>query len=126
MRKQNESQLDTLISEWTIKHTSEEVEAYLQEVEIPCHAVSTIKDVIDDSQVKHRGYLRQLKHSVMGDHTYHTLGFNLSKGHSTWQAGPALGEHNEYVFENMLGMTDEEISEALISGCITTDADLPF
>ena len=87
--------------------------------------VSTIKDVFEDPQIAHRDYLPKLKHSVMGYHTYHKLGFILSKGKSTWRAGPALGEHNEYVFKELLGMTDDEIADALIKGGITTDADLP-
>jgi crotonobetainyl-CoA:carnitine CoA-transferase CaiB-like acyl-CoA transferase len=49
----------------------------------------------------------------------------LSKTEGTWRAAPALGEHNEYVFKELLGMTDDEIADALIAGGITTDADLP-
>ena len=33
---------------------------------------------------------------------------------------PCLGEHNEYVFKQFLGMSDEEIAEHIIDGSITT------
>ena len=34
---------------------------------------------------------------------------------------PCLGEHNEYVFKELLGMTDEEIAQHIIDGTITTE-----
>jgi len=125
LRKRNEAELDALISEWTTNRTAEEIEASMQAVGVPCHVVATMKDTFEDPQIRHRGFLRELKHSVMGYHTYHAHGFKLSKTEGTWRAGPALGEHNEYVFKEILGMTDNEIADALIEGGITTEADLP-
>jgi crotonobetainyl-CoA:carnitine CoA-transferase CaiB-like acyl-CoA transferase len=34
---------------------------------------------------------------------------------------PCVGEHNEYVFKDLLKMTDEEIADHLIDGSITTE-----
>ena len=125
LRKKNEEELDALIGEWTTNRTAEEIETSLQAVGVPCHVVATMKDTFEDPQIKHRGFLHKLKHSVIGYHTYHGQGFTLSKTEGTWRAGPALGEHNEYVFKEVLGMTDDEIAGALVEGGITTDADLP-
>lgn len=124
-RKKNELELDTYINEWTVQFTPAEIETRMQEAGVPCHIVENIKDNYNDPQLKHRGFLPKLKHSVMGYHTYHKHGFKLSKADGTWFAGPALGEHNEYVFKELLGMTDDEIADVLINGGITTDADLP-
>jgi len=123
-RKQNESELDRHVSEWTMGQTAEEVEQSLQAVGVPCHLVATIKDAYNDPQMRHRGFLRKLKHSVMDEHTYYTHGFKMSKVEGDWRTGPLLGEHNEYVFKKILGMTDDEIADALTEGGITTDADL--
>jgi benzylsuccinate CoA-transferase BbsF subunit len=124
-RKKNEAELDELVSKWTKNLTAEDVEATMQAAGVPCHLVSNVKDFLNDPQIKHRDFLPKLKHSVMGYHTYHKHGFTLSKTEGTWRAAPALGEHNEYVFKELLGMTDDEIADALIAGGITTDADLP-
>jgi benzylsuccinate CoA-transferase BbsF subunit len=110
-RKKNELELDRLINGWTAKFTPEEIEKRLQQVGVPCHIVENIEDNYNDPQLRH--------------HTYHKHGFKLSKTEGTWFAGPALGEHNEYVLKEVLGMTDDEITDALINGGITTDADLP-
>jgi hypothetical protein len=34
---------------------------------------------------------------------------------------PCVGEHNEYVFKELLGMSDDEIAEYIIDGSITTE-----
>jgi benzylsuccinate CoA-transferase BbsF subunit len=124
-RKKNEAELDRLVSKWTASLTAEEIQASLQSAGVPCHVVSNIKDVCEDPQIEHRGFLPKLKHSVMGEHVYHGHSFKLSEAKSTLRGGPSLGEHNEYVFKEILGMTDDEIADALINGGITTDADLP-
>ena len=124
-RKESEKELDKLIGEWTINRTAQEIETSLQAAGVPCHVVATMKDTFEDIQMKHRGYLHKLKHPVIGYHSYHGQGFKLSKTKGTWRAGPTLGEHNELVFKEFLGMTDEEIADALAEGGITTDADLP-
>jgi crotonobetainyl-CoA:carnitine CoA-transferase CaiB-like acyl-CoA transferase len=33
---------------------------------------------------------------------------------------PCLGEHNEYVFKDLLGLSDDELAEYIIDGSITT------
>ncbi|MGD9117778.1 MAG: CoA transferase, partial [Dehalococcoidia bacterium] len=124
-RKENEAELDRLVSKWTAGLTAEEIETSLQSAGVPCHVVSNIKDVCEDPQIEHRGFLPKLKHSVMGEHTYHGPSFTLSESKHTLRGGPTLGEHNEHVFKEVLGMTDDEIAEALIDGGITTDDDLP-
>lgn len=124
-RKKNEEELDTNINKWTSEFTAEDIEERMQKVGVPCHILENIEDNYNDPQLRHRDFLPKLEHSVMGCHTYHKHGFKLSEAEGTWYAGPALGEHNEYVFKELLGMTDDEIAEALIAGGITTDADLP-
>ncbi len=53
------------------------------------------------------------------------LGFRLSKTPDSQSAAPAMGQHNEYVYKEILGLSDDEIAELLIEKVITTDADLP-
>jgi len=68
-----------------------------------------------------------LQHPVIGRHAYHTPAYKLSETpFEAKRPGPLLGEHNEYVFKELLGMTDEEIGDLLIDRIITTDADLDY
>ncbi len=35
-----------------------------------------------------------------------------------WRSGPLLGEDNEYVFKELLGVADDEFAELTASGAI--------
>jgi crotonobetainyl-CoA:carnitine CoA-transferase CaiB-like acyl-CoA transferase len=59
----------------------------------------------------------------MGKPKYDAQGcFILSKTpRELTRASPLVGEHNEYVFKELLKMSDDEIAEHLIDGSITTE-----
>lgn len=124
-RKENEEELNKLVGEWTKTRSAEVVETLMQSVGIPCSVVKNTKDLFEDPQLKHRGFMRVLKHPVIGEMSYRRPSFKLSETPDYQFVGPTLGQHNEYVCKELLGMSDEEIAEALIEGGITTDADLP-
>jgi len=122
-RKRNEDALEKLVTAWTIKHTAEEVEAIMQKAGVPAHKVYKPKDVYNDRQLKHRNYFVPLKHPVMGEQKFEMQScYILSKTpRRITRPSPCLGEHNEYVFKELLKMTDDEIAERIIEGSITTE-----
>ncbi|MDO8491861.1 MAG: CoA transferase [Dehalococcoidia bacterium] len=125
-RKKNEDELDALIAGWTLDRTAEQLEAMLQAAGIASAVVADTEDLVSDPQLRSQGYFKKLKHSVVGEHLYRTMGFTMSRTPPELERpGPALGEHNEYVFKELLHMTDDEIADALAEGGVTTEADLP-
>jgi len=38
---------------------------------------------------------------------------------------PLIGEHDEYVYKELLGFSDDEVANMLVEGVITTEADVP-
>lgn len=38
---------------------------------------------------------------------------------------PLISEHNEYVYKELLGFSDDEVADMLVEGVITTEADVP-
>jgi len=125
-RKKNEDELETLIAEWTSNHKAEEVASQLQAAGVPCSVVETTQDLFEDSQLKHRDHIRWLDHPVMGKHIHRRPAFKLSKTPDQPAAAPTLGQHNEYVYKELLGLSDEEIADLLAERVITTEADLPW
>ncbi|MFC1978252.1 CaiB/BaiF CoA transferase family protein [Chloroflexota bacterium] len=116
-RKKNESELDRLIEEWTISRLAEDVMLLLQAKGVPAGVVQRGEDLHNDAQLSFRGHYQILNHKVIGLHSYDTSSFALSKtpGKPEW-AAPLMGDHNEYVCQNILGMSDEEIAELVIEG----------
>jgi benzylsuccinate CoA-transferase BbsF subunit len=122
-RKKNEDLLDKLITDWTMDKTREEVETLLQKVEVKAHVVEKPEDFYKDIQLKHRHYWVPLKHEVMGEQLFEPQScFILSKTpRQIKRPSPCLGEHNEYVFKDLLKMSADDIAEHIIDGSITTE-----
>ena len=124
-RKKNEEELDRLVSEWTVNFTPEEVMSRMQERGIAAGVVKTIKELYEDPQLEYLGFWHYLDHPVLGIHAHERLPFRLSKTPDRQFTSPCLGEHNEYVYKELLGFSDDEVADMLIEGVITTEADIP-
>ncbi len=126
-RKHNEDELDKLIGERTRAFTAEQVMTMLQEAGVPAGVVQTAEDLMNDPQLKHRQHYRVLTHPVIGPHSYHAPAYKLSEAPcDIKRAGPTLGQDNDHVYKEILGMTDDDISDMIAEGVITTEYDAPF
>jgi len=124
-RKENEDELDGLIGEWTKDYTPEQVMTILQDAGVPAGVVQTGEDLLNDPQLKHRQHFRVLDHLEIGPHSYHAPAYRLSQTPcDIKRPAPCLGQHNDYVYKEILGFSDDEIADMLVEGVITTDADV--
>ncbi len=126
-RKENEDELERLISEWTKDYTHEEAMYILQAAGVPAGAVQNNQEVFEDPQVKHRQAYVWMPHKVIGNMAWNTPAYRLSK--SPWQpkkAASAMGEDNEWVYKEILGYSDDEVAQLLVEGVITTETDAIF
>jgi len=116
-RKENEDELDSLVSQWTCDLTAEEVMTRMQEAGVPSGVVATCQDLFEDPQLEYRHHFWWLEHPEIGRHAYSGTAFRLSKTPAKGRtAAPCLGEHNEYVYTKILGMSDQEFLELLAEG----------
>ncbi|MBL7120102.1 MAG: CoA transferase [Dehalococcoidia bacterium] len=125
-RKENEDELDRLIGEWTKDYTPEQVMTMMQDAGVPAGVVQTGEDLLNDPQLKHRQHYRVLNHPEIGPHSYNAPAYRLSKTPcDLHRPAPCLGEHNSYVYKEILGFSDDEIADMIVEGVITTEADVP-
>ncbi len=125
-RKKNEDELDRLIGEWTKNITPEEVMDKLQTVGVPAGVVKNPKDLLEDPQLKHRGHFQYREHQIIGPVPNHTQAFKLSKTPAQVnRSAPCLGQDNEYIYKEILGYSDDEISDLYAEGVITVDTGEP-
>jgi len=117
-RKENEDELEKLLEERTTAFTAEELMATMQAAGVTAGIVQNGEDLLErDRQLRHRGHFRTLKHPEIGEHRCEVTPFRLSKTPSRMQTpAPCLGQHNEYVCNTILGMSDEEFLEAMEAG----------
>ena len=125
-RKENEEELDRLIGEWTKDYLAEEAMLLLQGAGVAAGVVSTCQDLFEDPQLKHRNHFVRLNHKEIGPMAYRAPAYKLSKTPAQLvRPAPCLGEHNEFVYKEILCYSADEVAEMLATGVITTEYDAP-
>lgn len=111
-RKANEDTLDSHIAEWTVNKTAEQVMTLLQSAAVPAAVVTSTQNLVDDPHLQTRGCFAWAP-GVHRDLVMYPLpAFTLSgvRQGVRWPA-PMLGEHNEIVLREKLGLSDAEIQD---------------
>ena len=118
-RKEHEDELDEMISALTVNWKAEELMLRLQQAGVPAGIVQNGQDLAEDPQFRHREVLRVIEHPEAGPYTDIRSPFKLSETRGDLdRPAPCLGQHNEYVCRNILGMSDEEFVELISSGVL--------
>ncbi len=109
-RLKNVEELDRHIEEWTQQNTPLQVTNKLQALGVAAGAAQTGEELYYDPQLRDRGYMVEQDIPRMGNVTFAGAPFKLSQGQKTYiQRAPGLGEHNDYVYRQLLGMSSKEI-----------------
>ena len=118
-RLKHHDELDEGMGQWTAEKTPVEVMNLLQSVGVPAGAVQRSSDLLQDPQLGHREFWRYLEHPETGKLPYTGHSFNID-GHKNGPRfhPPLLGEHNQHVMSDLLKMSDDEITDAVIAGAI--------
>jgi benzylsuccinate CoA-transferase BbsF subunit len=118
-RKENEDELNAFVEEWTINLPPEEVMKRMQAAGVPAGVVESGEDLVADPQLNHRGTHVILEHPEIGPHIYHPPPYRFSKTPTELtMPAPCLGQHNEYVLKEILGMSDEEVADLVVTGAL--------
>ena len=119
-RKDNEDELDRLIGEWTRDKSPEEVMILLQQAGVAAGVVQDGEDLqTRDPQLKERGFYVYLDHPEAGTIAHDGLTFSLSATPGEIrQRAPLLGEHNEYVYREILGFSEDEVNQLIMDGVL--------
>lgn len=111
-RWKNQDELDKLIGEWTINYDHYEVMERLQKAGVMAGASLSPSELVSDPQLRERGFFVDLEHPEMSKLTLAGLPWKLSDTPKGNYLRPALlGEHNNYVFGELLGLSREEIKQ---------------
>ncbi len=104
-------ELDAIISDWTSKHTKQEAMDILAKQDIPAGALLDVGDITNDPQYLERGMIVEVEHKDHGRLKLPGFAPRLSENHVEYKVSPDLGSGNKKVYQEVLGLTDAEISE---------------
>ncbi len=125
-RLANREELDRLIGEWTSGYDHIELMNMLQGSGIKAGAVFNISELAHDPHLNERGFFEELSHPEAGTHLYPGVSWRMSRTPGRLRLpAPCFGEHNRYVFGELLGMSDEEVSRLADEG-VSPSEPLPY
>jgi len=109
-RFKNSEELDMLISELTRRYDSSEIMEVLQKAGVAATIAMTIGDQFADPHYRERKTFEEIEHPVVGAEMIYGIPWKLSRTPGKIErTAPSLGEHNDYVFGELLGYPIEEI-----------------
>ena len=118
-RHRNHDSLDEAIQTWTMQRDKLEVMQTLQEAGVPTQAVLDDADLYENPHLKARGFFKTLQHPAAGTHRYPGFLWDLTKvNHPSPRPPNTLGEHNDYIYGDFLGISAEELSSLRAQGII--------
>jgi len=118
-RLKNSEQLNRLVEGWTKEHTTEEVMALLQEQGVAAGVVQDASDLAQDPRLKQRGFFIELDHPELGKTISDAVPIKLSDTPARYtRAAPVLGQDNDYIYGELLGMNGDEVAELRQQGII--------
>ena len=110
---------------WAATQTREEAYRLAGEHRAPLACVLNLQEVLDSPQMKARRYFQEVEHPAAGRCTYPGPPFRLTGGSQDgeswgWRAGraPLLGEHNEEVFGELLGLERTDLVRLRVAGVV--------
>jgi len=118
-RWKNQEELDRLITAWTLNYTHYEVTDMLQKSGVASMPSLSNEEIINDPHFKHRGVTTTVEHPVMGNVAVFGVPWRFSKTPvKVVKSAPIMGESNDYVFRELLGLSKDEISRLVNEGVI--------
>jgi crotonobetainyl-CoA:carnitine CoA-transferase CaiB-like acyl-CoA transferase len=112
VRAQNKDMIYSLIEQWTVEHTKQEIMDLCQANRCPTTAVFTVGEIATHPHLEERGYFVNVDHPVLG--TVRTMNAPVRLPASPGgprEPAPLLGADNAEVFDAIAGIVVSEAAE---------------
>ena len=121
-RSRNEALIEGIVAEWTGKHDLCEIEAVLEQAEVPASRVYDMADIFKDAQYQARNMLVPTPDDDLGSVTLAGVVPKLSAtpGRLRW-SGHRIGQDTRSFLRRVAGLPDAEIDRLVAEGVIFCD-----
>ncbi|MDQ4060849.1 MAG: CoA transferase, partial [Pseudomonadota bacterium] len=106
------------IEQWTMTKTKFEAMDILNQYDIPCGPILSMKELAEEPSLRQTGTVVEVDHPTRG--TYLTVGnpIKLSDSPTEVTRSPLLGEHTDEILREVLGFNDNQVVEIKGSGAL--------
>ncbi|MFC2028149.1 CaiB/BaiF CoA transferase family protein [Chloroflexota bacterium] len=117
----NQHEIDKLIEQWTIQKDRQSAMQILQKAGVRAGAVLDAAQITHDPHLNQRDFFEKVNHPEAGTHSYPGIPWKLSLTPGSIRIpAPCFAQHNDYVFGELLGMSEEEITRLENQGIISS------
>jgi crotonobetainyl-CoA:carnitine CoA-transferase CaiB-like acyl-CoA transferase len=125
-RRARVDEVEAALAAWTRDRARAEVSELLQAEGIEAVPVQDFGDVYHDEQLAARGHFVCLTHPFMGPGDYERNGVRLSEAPGGYErSGPTLGQDNDWVLGELLGLSPEEQQHLRAEGAVESPTPHP-
>ena len=111
-RQRHRGELDDQLSEWTSQRDAWEITELLQSHGVAAIPVMDAEERLHDRHNQERGLYHEIEHPSLGVEPIFNLMWNLEKTPPSIRShAPLLGQHNQQVLCDMLGLSPSELSD---------------
>ena len=111
-RVANKESLDALLTKWTMSKNKYDATKTLQSVGIPAEPVLNDPEVYENPHLSYRNFFLDIPNKAAGRRRYPGFLWKMSKSEMGVRQGPnSLGEHQEYVLSDLLGLSTKQIGQ---------------
>ncbi|MBN2077272.1 MAG: CoA transferase [Dehalococcoidales bacterium] len=109
-RLRHREELDEIITSWTLNYTAEEITDILQHADVAAFAVLDIGECYLNPHFQEREDFICVEHPVTGADFIVNMPWRMSEtSGGIHRPAPMLGQHNQYILEDVLGLSKDEI-----------------
>lgn len=120
-RERHQDELEALVAAWCVRQDHQGLMYRLQSLGVPAGAVLDPAEAVGSPQLWARGFWERVHHKFTGTYEWAGPPFRIpTNGHEPSLPPPGLGEHNEYVYREILGVSADEYAGLLARGEIGT------
>ena len=105
--------LHALLGEWTRQHDDRELAGHLQSHGVAAAPVLNVGDLLDDPHFTARQTFVEVEHPLGFRETIYGAYVKLSRSRVEVRPGPVLGQDNDYVFRDLLGLSEARYRELI-------------
>lgn len=119
-RGDHQEEIEGIVAAWAEQRDADEIDRVLNEAGVICGPIYTIADIFEDEHVRAREMLVEHEDPEFGAY----LGpgivpkFSETPGEVRWSATWEHGSHNEEVYGELLGLSDEELAKLREDGVL--------
>jgi formyl-CoA transferase len=107
------------IEQWTMTKTKFEAMEELNQHDIPCGPILSMKEIAEDQSLRKTGTVVEVDHPTRGKYLSVGNPIKLSDSISEVKRSPLLGEHTDEILSQVIGFSADEVAKIKGSGALT-------